>query len=771
MSSILWFRDIHKGDIPVVGGKGANLGEIANSGFPVPNGFVVTSKAYFDFIDETGLKQQILRRVSEINPESEKDLEQASAEIKGWIMSGKMPEKLQTEITIAYKKLGERMIGPMLTKEETFVAVRSSATAEDLPNASFAGQQETFLNVRGKENVLVAVQKCWASLFTPRAIYYRRRQGFGTEGIGLAAVVQRMVNSEASGIIFTANPTTSDLSQIIVEACFGLGEAIVSGSITPDTFTIEKNSLRIIKKQIGKQDWKLVKSGSENKKIMLSEAQAVSQKVSDEKARELASIAREIEKHYGGIPQDIEFAIETGKIYVVQSRQITTLTAGEKEKSLQKVETTSARQILKGLSASPGIASGKAVIAMEIKDAGKILKGDVLVTRMTAPDWVPTMEKASAIVTNEGGSTCHAAIVSRELGIPCVVGTGNATELLRNGQIITVDGTSGIIYEGNVGGKEKAGEEKREEKTVGRKAGKKIEIEKIPEKELKEIERDVEELERKPVIVSMKEPQIITMKRGITEQELREHLTELLGVRLVKVKVNVALPEAAEKAAETNADGVGLLRAEHMITSEGIHPAEYLREGKKYELIKVIKQGIRNVAERFRRKPVWYRTFDARSDEYRNLKGGESEPKEDNPMLGWHGIRRSIDEPELLKAEFLAIKDLAKEGLNNVGIMLPFVQAADEIVKAKAIAKSVGLELGKDCAFGIMIETPAAAWIIDDLIDEGIQFVSFGTNDLTQLTLGMDRNNVKVQKCFTELHPAILKQLKYVIDKCNERGI
>ncbi len=320
-------------------------------------------------------------------------------------------------------------------------------------------------------------------------------------------------------------------------------------------------------------------------------------------------------------------------------------------------------------------------------------KGDVLVTRMTAPDWVPAMEKAAAIVTNEGGSTCHAAIVSRELGIPCVVGTSNATEVLRDGQAVTVDGTAGLVYEGKVLMEQKW--VKKAKTGLGKEEGE-ARIERIPERELDEIERDVKELERRPV----------SIKGEISEAELKRHLAELLGTRTVKVKVNVALPEAAEKAAETGAEGVGLLRAEHMITSEGTHPAEYLREGKKKELIAVIKKGIRIVAERFPGKPVWYRTFDARTDEYRNLRGGEKEPKEENPMLGWHGIRRSIDEPELLKAEFLAVKDLSGEGFRNLGVMLPFVQSVEEVRKAKAIAKSAGIELGKDCAFGIMVETP-----------------------------------------------------------------
>lgn len=783
---ILWFADGSRSDIPVLGGKGANLAEMTNADFPVPNGFVVTSQAYFKFLDETGIRQQVVKLADSIDVDDTARLERTAEQIRTIVKNTPMSEALKIGIRKAYRQLSEKKIAWMNSSEPALVAVRSSATAEDLPTASFAGQQETYLNIQGDLSLLKAVQNCWASLFTARAVYYRKKQGFSTQKVGIAVVVQKMVESDQSGIMFTADPL-GDRSKIVVEACFGLGEAIVSGSITPDTFTLDKESLDILDRKISYQAWMLKKSGRDNMKIALDKAKGGRQKVPDETIQKIAELGREIEDHYNA-PQDIEWAIEGGKIFIVQSRAITTLGLEKKvaaEETREKSGDASGKIIVKGLAASPGIASGKVKIVPDARDVELVGKGDILVTVMTNPDWVPVMRKSSAIVTDEGGVTCHAAIVSRELGIPCVVGAGNATSVLRNGMIVTVNGFAGTVLEGRaivqpapqkagfkkplfdqseVDDFEKALEEKiaalhakaRQKKSgalqarekaglegVEKQAGKllgefgKIEAEKMPEKAL------------------------------VKEEALLEGV---LRKAAISVKVNVALPDAAERAAQTNADGVGLLRAEHMITASGKHPAEFIREGKEKELKEAVKEGILRVASAFRGKPVWYRTFDARTDEFKELDGGDKEPEEENPMIGWHGIRRDLDEPELLKAQFLAIKELREEGYANVGVMLPFVIRAEEVRKAKEIAQSVGLP-ADEMEFGVMIETPAAAWTIDEIIGEGIAFVSFGTNDLTQLTLGIDRNNGKIQKLFSELHPAILRQLEFVIKKCSAAGV
>jgi pyruvate,water dikinase len=660
-----------------------------------------------------------------------------------------MSAKIKMDIITAYQRLCVSE-----NKENVLVAVRSSATAEDLPEASFAGQQETYLNISGADNVVKSVQKCWASLFTARAVYYRKKQGFGTEKVGLCAVVQKMVDSEISGIMFTADPV-GDVRKIIIEAGFGLGETVVSGSITPDDYAVDKETMSLEVKKINKQEWMLTRDGTENIVVTLGEHKGKMQKMSDEKIVELAAIGKRIEEHYKK-PMDIEWAVENNTLYIVQARPITTLnkkTAGEEIHSNAEV-------LLTGLSASPGIITGIVKVVPEIDDIEKITTGDILVTKMTSPSWVPVMKKAIGIITNEGGKTCHAAIVSRELGIPCVVGTSNATEILKDGQEVTIDGFSGKVYAG------KAEVTHTETK-----------VNVIEEKEVDELEEAIEQREETHSFPEKTEKKAIAIKEFVgkkfeemrpeKKEEEKAELIELLKDLAIKVKVNVAMPGAAEQAAKTNADGVGLLRAEHMITAGGTHPAEFIRQNKDTELKDAVKVGIKTVAQKFS-GPVWFRTFDARTDEYKELIGGDKEPKEDNPMLGWHGIRRDLDEPRMFKAQLLAIKELHEEGLKNIGIMLPFVQSLDEVLGAKKIADEIGLP--KEVDFGVMVETPAAVWIIDELIPY-IKFVSFGTNDLTQLTLGLDRNNERVQKQFTELHPAIMRQLEYVIKKCKSAGV
>jgi len=747
MKGVLWFREIKMDNIAEVGGKGASLGEMENNGFPVPTGFVVTSGTYFTFIEETGIKDKIVSLIDAIDVENTKQLETVSATVRKLIEESKMIPKIKQEIITNYRILG--------AGKDALVAVRSSATAEDLPEASFAGQQETYLNIQGEEEVVKAVQRCWASLFTARAVYYRKKQGFGTEKVGLCAVVQKMVESYVSGIMFTADPT-GDISKIIIEAGFGLGETVVSGSITPDNYVINKATMSLLNKRINKQEWMLVKEGKENIRVNLGHGKADVQKLSDDKILELAQIGYKIEQHYGK-PMDIEWAMEDDMILmIVQARPITTL---NKKVEGETIQTTIA-PIMEGLAAALGVVTGIVKVVPEIEDIEKVTKGDILVTRMTSPSWVPVMKKASGIITNEGGRTCHAAIVSRELGIPCVVGTSNATEVLKDGMEVTIDGFNGKVYEGKIS-------IKHEKKVVEVLADN--EIDEVEEALGKEYVEEKIEVKKKIGIIEkvFGNLRYKEMSKGQQEEEEKE-LLELLKDLSIKVKVNVALPDAAESAAATNADGVGLLRAEHMITSSGMHPAEFIRQNKDVELKDTVKKGIRVVAEKFIGKPVWFRTFDARSDEYKELIGGDKEPKEENPMIGWHGIRRDIDEDRMFRAQLLAIKELYEEGLRNVGVMLPFVVSLDEVLGAKKIAQEVGLP--KEVAIGVMVETPAAVWIIDELIPH-IKFVSFGTNDLTQLTLGMDRNNEHVQKNFSELHPAILRQLEYVIKKCKVAGV
>jgi len=731
MEFISWFKDISKDDVPKVGGKAANLGEMFNIGLPVPPGFIVNAETYKYFIEKTAIKEKITSLLSGLDVEDTKKLQETADNIQRLIIGTEVPGDIKEAIIDAYEIMaassGEDIKSAFdLVKktEEPFIAARSSATAEDLPQASFAGQQATFLNVKGDEQLITAVRGCWASLFTARAIYYRVKNDFEHMKVLIAVVVQKMVNSEKAGVTFSINPATNNPSEVTIEAVWGLGETIVSGAVNPDLYIVDKDNLKIKHIEVKEQEEGKFRNPETGKTIDkdIPEEKRKKQILNEKEIIELAKFAKKIEAHYKK-PQDIEWAVEDNKIYIVQSRAVTTYKPKETKTEEKEIEITKATQpeveekaktLITGLTASPGIASGTVKIVHEITELNKIEKGDVLVAEMTNPDMVPAMKKTAAIVTDEGGMTCHAAIVSREMGIPCIVGTEKATSVLKEGQTITVDATNAHVYEGAA------------------------EIHKPQQEPMAEKEAPVQRAE------------IITA---------------------TEIKVIADLPDYAEKAASTGADGVGLVRIEFMIANNGIHPAKYIRDNKDEEYTNLLVEGIGGIAKAFSGKPVWVRTSDIRTDEYRNLEGADQEPKETDPMIGWHAIRRGLDEPRILKAEFNAIKKLHESGYKNVGVMIPFVIRVNEVRKAKELMRQVGLEPCRDVDFGVMIETPAACWVIEDLCKEGINFASFGTNDLTQLTLGIDRNNEKIAKLFDEMHPAVLGEIAKVIKVCKKHHV
>ncbi|GAA5818707.1 MAG: Phosphoenolpyruvate synthase [Methanobrevibacter sp. CfCl-M3] len=699
------FEEIVKEDVSIAGGKGANLGELTQAGIPVPPGFVITSETYKKFMDETGIFDKVMDLLKPVDVNNNNELQEVAKKIKSLITSTEIPDDIKTVIIEAYNALGEKT-----GVEETDVAVRSSATAEDLPEASFAGQQDTFLHILGIDQVLKYVRKCWASLFEARAIFYREENDFEHSKVYIAVVIQQMVPSEKAGVMFTVNPSTGE-DVALIEGSWGLGEAVVSGTVTPDTYYVDKKTNDILNFSVADKKKMFVKrpNGStfeddvpddmRNKRVL-----------SDEELVELNEMGKRIQNLYQA-PQDTEWAFYDDKLFLLQSRPITTL--GDLSTSGGSGSVADREVLIKGLAASPGLGSGEVKIITKIQELDKVKEGDILVTTMTTPDMVPAMKRADGIVTDEGGITSHAAIISRELGISCVVGTGEATSILRENDVVTVDGKKGFVYEGEV---------------------------KSPEG-----------------------------SQGAAQTIVQSSSAPILTV--TDVKVNVSMAEAAAKAATTDADGVGLLRTEHMILATGIHPKKFILEGREDELVDTLVENILKVVDVFYPKTVWYRTLDAPTDEFQTLEGGENEPHEHNPMLGWRGIRRELDEPEILAAEFKAIKKLHGKGYTNIGVMVPLVQHPSELKKAKEIAESVGLRPHVDVEFGIMVETPGAALIIEEFIEVGLDFISFGTNDLTQYTLAVDRNNELVSKHYSEEHPAILKLIKYVIGKCNEAGV
>ena len=700
---VVKFEDLNKSDIGIAGGKGANLGELTQAGIPVPPGFVVTAETYQKFMEEAGINDKVMDILDKIDINDTKALQAAAEEIKGIINSAPIPDDMILFITEAYNQLCQRV-----GEDDTDVAIRSSATAEDLPEASFAGQQDTFLHVSGNDEVIEYIRKCWASLFEARAIFYREENDFEHSKVYIAVVVQKMANADKAGVMFTVNPSTGE-EIALIEGSWGLGESVVSGDVTPDNYQVDKKNNEIINVTIS--DKKVMYTNDENGtsvKVDVPEDKRNERVLSDSELIQLTEMGKRVQAHYGE-PMDTEWAFERGSLFLLQARPITTL--GDAEVDQDSDESSDLGDVLvRGLGASPGMASGKVKIVLDIDELDKIKDGDIMVTTMTTPDMVPAMRRASGIVTDEGGVTCHASIISRELGIPCVVGTGSATTTLEENSGVTLDGKKGLVFEGISETKEEAA----------------------------------------PVASNVEAAPIIT----VTE-----------------VKANVSMPEAAEKAAATGADGVGLLRTEHLMLTSGIHPGKFIADDNEDELIDTIAENVQIVADAFYPKPVWYRTLDAPTDEFITLEGGENEPREHNPMLGWRGIRRELDQPEILKCEFKAIKKLHEKGYTNIGIMIPLSQSPAELVQAKALCSEVGLEPHKDVEFGMMVEIPAAAIMIDEYIKVGIDFVSLGTNDLTQYTLAVDRNNEFVAKHYSEEHPAVMKLIERTIRKCAEAGV
>ena len=693
---IVWFNEVTKKDVPTVGGKGANLGEMTNANIPVPPGFIVTADAYFDFLEKSKLTDKIHHRLQPLDPGDSKQLQQVAAQIKQLILDTAMPLKLDKEIEQAYIKMGRGL-----------VAVRSSATAEDLPEASFAGQQRTFLNVQGEKEVVAAVQGCWASLFEPRAIFYRHQQGFDHFKVGIAVPVQKMVQSQASGVMFTIEPVTSDNSKIVIEAVYGLGEAIVSGEVTPDLYIIDKEGLKISTKKVAKQETQLIRNpaavqGEANIWVPIAPAEQNQPKLTDDDIISLAKLGKQLEDWYQ-FPQDIEWAKDEKKIFIVQTRPVTTI-----KEVAEVIPEIKAPVLLTGAPASPGMASGPVKIVPEPSQIDKVKTGNILVAEMTTPDFVPAMKRAAAIVTDRGGRTAHAAIVSRELGIPCVVGTEQATTTLTDGQIITVDGSRGKVYQGKIA-KEK-----------------------------------------------------MTVVTNILREEIKTK---------TKVYVNLAQPELAEAVAARNVDGVGLLRAEFMIAQIGEHPRYMISQNRGREFVGKLAKGIETFATAFNPRPVVYRTTDFKTNEYRELTGGqEYEEIEENPMLGYRGASRYIHDLDMFKLELEAIKRVRRK-YKNLWVMIPFVRTVEELARTKEILESEGLKRSDDFKLWMMVEVPSNIFLMEKFLEVGIDGISIGSNDLTQLILGIDRDSGKLAKEFDERNEAVLVALERAIKVSKAMGV
>jgi len=729
---VIWFENLRKTDIPSVGGKNANLGEMIKAGIPVPPGFAITAYAYKKFIEETKIVQKIYDIIKETvkeqsNPEQYRE---ASKKIRKLIEATPMPKEMEDAIKSAYRELCKR-----LNTNEVFVAVRSSATAEDLPDASFAGQQETYLNVKGENELLEKTVKCWSSLFTPRAIFYRDEKKFAHEKVFISVGVQKMVNARAAGVMFTINPVTGDTNQIVIEGNYGLGESVVSGAVTPDDFVVDKNTLKIIEKRIAKKTVQYVRDSNTGKTIH-REVPVEKQEqpcINDEEITKLAELGKRIEQHYGK-PQDIEWAIEADmsfpeNVFIVQSRPETvwSVKVSKPSEKIEEVKTTELKVVVKGIPAGKrGYGIGKAKVVLNPEEASKVMeKGDILVTDMTNPDFVPFMKMAGAIVTDKGGVTCHAAIVSRELGIPCVVGTENATKLMATGKEYTVDSRSGVVYEG---------------------------------------------------IMQALTQQLSTAAVTSIPTSGSGNVYQTVPVTATKIYMNLGVPEKIEDYKHLPFEGIGLMRIEFILASYiGEHPLYLIETGQQQKFVDKLAEGIATVARTIQPRPVVVRFSDFKTNEYRELKGGEKyEIEEANPMLGWRGCSRYISSwyEKAFRLECQAIRKCRKEwGLKNVWIMLPVVRTVWEAKKVLEIMKEEGLERSKDFKVWFMAETPSIA-ILADEFSKLCDGFSIGSNDMTQGILMIDRDSQRLGQMgyFDERDPAVKRIIAHLIRVAHENG-
>lgn len=698
MTMVLRFDELTKNDAAIAGGKGANLGELTHAGMPVPRGFVVTAGGYLHAIEEAGVREEIHALFSEACDEVDRPgaLGESVNRLRALVEKATVPRDLMAAVLDEYHRLTHEADGAA-------VVVRSSATVEDAAGASFAGMHETFANVIGDDALLDRIKDCWTSLYSERVVAYRAQQRMFDEPV-IAVVVQCLVEPDAAGVMFTADPSTGDLDEVIVEAALGLGEAVVSGQIEPDTYIVSKSTRSVSSIRVGQKADKIVPLRGGGTERISTAASQDRRALTDEQLLDLATLGMQIEEHYGA-PQDIEWATDAKGIHVLQTRPITSL------RSFGRAPEAA----ISGLGASPGTATGRVRVLRSPKEANSLLEGEVLVAPMTNPDWVPAIRRAAALVTDGGGMTCHAAIVAREFGVPCVVGTHDATTALRDGQLVTVDGSRGEVRSAVAG-----------------------------------------------------TPQIVQPKQF--EEPTRREPFEPTATRIF---VNLAVADQAESAAALAVDGVGLLRAEFLLTEalRGQHPRALIAKGGRDEFVDRMADELLRITRAFWPRSVVYRTIDFRSNEFRGLEGGDRfEPAENNPMIGYRGCYRYVKEPDLFALE-LELLARVREQTPNLHLMIPFVRTSWELEACLEMIDQSPLSSHRGLRRLIMAEVPSIIYRIPEYAAMGIDGISIGSNDLTQLMLGVDRDSETCAELFDESDAAVLDAISGIIAACKSSGI
>jgi len=703
--------EVRRSDVGVVGGKAANLGEMTAAGFPVPPGLVLGVDAYTRFYEANAFAPRIAAALARVNVDDPASLEREAAVIREIIVGGTIPDALRVQIEQAFEKL----VGSDPTCAR--VAARSSATAEDTAQFSFAGMFESFLNIRDKASLMDAIKRCWASTFGARVLFYRLKQGMPAE-MPVAVVVQRMVNAHKSGVIFTTDPSTRDPSRMIIEAIWGLGEGIVQGAVTPDRHVLDKASLRLLSTDLAEKELLFTWDSGVQQMVRVDlqgDIRAGAPVLTPDEIATLGRMARRAEEHYG-VPQDVEFAIEGRDIYLIQTRPITTLAPQGLDGSPASADN---KPLVHGLGASPGRATGIVRVLESPADEGSMNSGEILVTHMTSPDWVPIMRRAAAIVTDAGGMTSHAAIVARELGLPCIVGTHNATKVLTTGLVVTVEGGAGTVVSGVVGS------------------------------------ATLSDTARASSDTAAMAP------------------ARAAATTATRLYVNLAEPERAAEVAARDVDGVGLLRAEFMMLEalEHTHPRAFLQTRSAAEFTRRMAAGLRTFAEAFAPRPVVYRAMDFRSNEFSALAGGaEHEPSEANPMIGYRGCFRYTREPDLFALELTALAE-ARKDFENLHLMIPFVRTLHELRTCMRLVDESPLGGDRRLERWIMAEVPSVVYWLPQYAALGISGVSIGSNDLTQLMLGVDRDSDLFGSNYDERDPSVLDAIRAIVAECRRLGL
>lgn len=696
---VVSLRDVDRDDVRFVGRKAADLGEMIEAKLPVSSGFAITIEAYKQFLKENMLDKKIEQLLSTINYERQDSLNQVASHIRKLIRTGRISDDLSKEIFDHYESLGKT----------PFVTVSASTTSEDSKDA-YSAQNETEFNVNGEAVVVEKVKALWASLFETRLILHRHEKKISFAKTSTAIIVQRMIISSASGVVFTVDPVSPDKNLVIVEAVLGSNELMLDGKVIPDYYEVEKKSLSIIKKQISEQNIVLLKKNDETQEAQVSKDARIQQKITDQEVKGLVDLALKIEKHYY-FPQEIRWARDDDKLIIIGIKPITTIGVTVKTSATAEMQNIKAKiehPLLIGSSVSSGIVAGNVKKINTKEDLSKIKPGDILVTNSTTPGFLPAMKRASAVITEELGKTSHAATAAKQSGSPYVAGVPQAMKVLKDGDSITVNGKTGEIFKGGF----------------------------------------------------------------LTKAQVTAH-HELNIKTATKLFVNVTDPDLVTGVVTRHVDGVGLLRAEHIISKIGVHPKKIIHDGKSKMFVDKLAEGIEKVCQSFFPRPVFYRSSDFKTNEYRDLIGGKAfEPVEQNPNLGYRGAYRYLADPKVFELELAAIKKLReKEGLVNLSLMIPFVRSVKELEEVKKIIVRAGLKRSSTFKLYMMCETPASVILIDDFIDEGIDGVSINSSDLTMLMLGVDHENSEMGQAFDERNRAVLWAFERVISACHKKNV